>query len=134
MKVLRIAHVAVAVADLEAAGAAFAALGLAAGAAELVASQKTSAAMIPVGPAAIELIAPAGNEGLQKFLERRGPGLHHICFEVDDVAAALTELRDRGVRLIDEAPRRGAHGDLVGFLHPTACGGVLVELCQKAPK
>jgi len=134
MKVLRIAHVAVAVSSLDLAGAAFAALGLQVGASELVASQKTNAAMIPVGPDNLELIAPAGNEGLQKFLDRRGPGLHHICLEVDDLAAALVELRGRGVRLIDETPRRGAHGFLVAFLHPAACGGVLVELCQAAPK
>jgi methylmalonyl-CoA/ethylmalonyl-CoA epimerase len=133
MKVLRIAHVAVAVPDLAAAGAAFAALGLHAETPELVAAQATRAALVPVGPDTIELIAPAGNEGLQKFLDRRGPGLHHVCLEVDDLAAALAELKGRGVRLIDETPRRGAHGHLVGFLHPASCGGVLVELCQVAP-
>jgi methylmalonyl-CoA/ethylmalonyl-CoA epimerase len=133
MKVLGIAHVAVAVPDLEAAAAAFAALGLAAGAPELVASQATRAALIPVGGSHVELIAPAGNEGLQRFLERRGAGLHHLCLEVDDLAGALAELKGRGLRLIDEAPRRGAHGHLVAFLHPASCGGVLVELCQVAP-
>jgi methylmalonyl-CoA/ethylmalonyl-CoA epimerase len=132
MKVVGIAHVAVAVPDLEAAAAAFAALGLQAEAPELVASQQTRAALIPVGASNVELIAPAGNAGLQKFLERRGAGLHHICLEVEDLAGALAELKARGLRLIDEAPRRGAHGHLVAFVHPASCGGVLVELCQVA--
>jgi methylmalonyl-CoA/ethylmalonyl-CoA epimerase len=133
MKVLRIAHVAVAVADLEAAAAAFAALGLAPGAPELVAAQQTRAALIPIGEGNVELIAPAGNAGLQRFLERRGAGLHHLCLEVEDLAAALAEVKAKGLRLIDAAPRQGAHGTLVAFLHPAACGGVLVELCQAAP-
>jgi len=133
MKVLGIAHVAVAVPDLEAAAAAFSALGLSAEAPELVASQKTRAALIPVGASNVELIAPAGNEGLQRFLERRGAGLHHVCLEVADLAAALAELKAKGLRLIDEAPRPGAHGHLVAFVHPASCGGVLVELCQVAP-
>jgi methylmalonyl-CoA/ethylmalonyl-CoA epimerase len=133
MKVLRIAHVAVAVPDLEAAGAAFTALGLEVQAPELVASQQTRAALIPIGAGNVELIAPAGNAGLQRFLDRRGAGLHHLCLEVEDLAAALAELRGTGVRLIDETPRPGAHGTLVAFLHPSACGGVLVELCQRAP-
>ena len=133
MKVLRIAHVAVAVPDLEAASAAFAALGLSPGPAELVAAQRTRAALIPVGPGNVELIAPAGNEGLQRFLDRRGAGLHHLCLEVDDLDAALAELKSKGLRLIDEAPRLGAHGYRVAFLHPASCGGVLIELCQRAP-
>jgi methylmalonyl-CoA/ethylmalonyl-CoA epimerase len=133
MKVLRIAHVAVAVPDLEAAGAAFAALGLQAGAPELVATQQTRAALIPIGAGNVELIEPTGNAGLQRFLDRRGAGLHHLCLEVDDLATALAELKARGLRLIDETPRPGAHGTLVAFLHPSACGGVLVELCQAAP-
>jgi methylmalonyl-CoA/ethylmalonyl-CoA epimerase len=81
----------------------------------------------------VELIAPAGNAGLLRFLERRGAGLHHICLEVEDLGAALAEVKAKGLRLIDEAPRQGAHGALVAFLHPAACGGVLIELCQAAP-
>jgi methylmalonyl-CoA/ethylmalonyl-CoA epimerase len=133
MKVLRIAHVAVAVPDLGPATEAFAALGLRAEAPELVASQKTHAALIPVGHSSVELIAPAGNPGLERFLERRGAGLHHLCLEVDDLPGALAELQGRGLRLIDETPRPGAHGYDVAFLHPTATGGVLVELCQRRP-
>ena len=77
-----------------------------------------------------KIIAPAGNEGLAKFLDRRGPGLHHVCFEVDDLPATLATLKAAGVRLIDESPRRGARGHDVAFLHPSATGGVLFELCS----
>jgi methylmalonyl-CoA/ethylmalonyl-CoA epimerase len=133
MKVLRIAHVAVAIPDLEAASTAFAALGLQVEAPELVAAQQTCAALIPIGAGNVELIAPAGNVGLQRFLERRGAGLHHLCLEVDDIAAALAELKAKGLRLIDEAPRRGAHGTQVAFLHPASCCGVLIELCEAPP-
>jgi len=79
--------------------------------------------------AAVEIIASAGNEGLDRFLAARGPGLHHVCFEVDDLPAALATLREAGVRLIDETPRPGARGHLVAFLHPASTGGVLFELC-----
>jgi catechol 2,3-dioxygenase-like lactoylglutathione lyase family enzyme len=73
--------------------------------------------------------AGAGNPGLSRFLERRGPGLHHICFEVEDLPAALASLKQGGIRLIDEVPRQGARGHLVAFLHPASTGGVLFELC-----
>ena len=90
----------------------------------------------PEEATAIELIAPArpdGNPGLTRFLDRRGPGLHHICFEVDDLPGALASLKAAGVRLIDEAPRPGARGHQVAFLHPASTGGVLFELCSLAP-
>ncbi|HEY3353760.1 MAG TPA: methylmalonyl-CoA epimerase [Polyangia bacterium] len=130
MKVSRIDHVAMAVPDIDQALAALAPLGLRAAPAELVAAQRTLAAMIPTGETAIELIAPAGNEGLARFLEKKGPGLHHICLAVEDLAQALAELKANGVRLIDETPRPGARGHLVAFIHPSATGGVLFELCQ----
>ena len=79
----------------------------------------------------VELVQPAGERGaVARFLERRGPGLHHVCFEVADLAAALRSLADRGVRLVDEKPRRGAGGHLVAFVHPESAGGVLLELKQ----
>ena len=79
----------------------------------------------------VELVQPAGERGaVARFLERRGPGLHHVCFEVADLAAALRALADRGVRLVDEKPRRGAGGHLVAFVHPESAGGVLLELKQ----
>jgi methylmalonyl-CoA/ethylmalonyl-CoA epimerase len=135
IKVKRIDHVAVAVADRDASAKQLEGLfGLAAGAREHVADQKTDVAFLDATAASgetasLELCAPAGNESLQRFLDKRGPGLHHICFEVDDLPAALASLKSAGVRLIDEKPRRGARGHWVAFLHPAATGGVLFELC-----
>jgi methylmalonyl-CoA epimerase len=80
----------------------------------------------------VEICAPAGNAALERFLARRGPGLHHVCFEVEDLGGALATLKAAGVRLIDETPRPGARGHLVAFLHPAATGGVLFELCEPA--
>ena len=82
--------------------------------------------------AALEICAPRGNASLEKFLTSRGPGLHHVCFEVDDLRAALATLKADGVRLIDEEPRLGSRGHHVAFLHPAAAGGVLIELCQRS--
>ena len=140
IKVKRIDHVAIAVADRDASAEGLQDLfGLAPGAREHVAGQKTDVAFLETGggatdaeAASLELCAPAnvdGNQSLARFLDKRGPGLHHICFEVDDLAAALASLKSAGVRLIDETPRRGARGHWVAFLHPAATGGVLFELC-----
>ena len=82
-------------------------------------------------PVALELLeATADDSPIAKYLARRGPGLHHIAFRVPDIVGALAHLKERGVRLIDEAPRPGAHGSLVAFLHPASTHGVLVELKQ----
>jgi methylmalonyl-CoA/ethylmalonyl-CoA epimerase len=143
IKVKRIDHVAIAVADRDASTQQLTQLfGLASGAREHVAGQKTDVAFLYAGASgqaraadlddagtALEVCAPAGNVSLQRFLDRRGPGLHHICFEVDDLPAALASLKAAGVRLIDETPRAGARGHMVAFLHPAATGGVLFELC-----
>ena len=133
LKIKRIDHVAIAVHDIEGAAAKWKeAFGLVGRARELVASQKTEAVLIPVGDSNIELIAPRGNEGLAKFLEKRGPGLHHIAVEVEGIEAALALLKGLGVPLIDETPRSGARGHKVAFVHPKATGGVLVELVEPA--
>jgi methylmalonyl-CoA/ethylmalonyl-CoA epimerase len=142
LKVKRIDHVAIAVADRDQTAQSLAGLfGLAAGAREHVAGQATDVAFLHPGNAAagagddraaVEIIAPAGNASLARFLARRGPGLHHICFAVDDLPAALAALKAAGVRLIDETPRPGARGHDVAFLHPAATGGVLFELCAEA--
>jgi methylmalonyl-CoA/ethylmalonyl-CoA epimerase len=139
IKVKRIDHVAIAVADRDASAKQLGDLfGLAAGAREHVAGQKTDVAFLQAAggsaaggeeAASLELCAPAGNESLERFLSKRGPGLHHVCFEVDDLPAALASLKAAGVRLIDETPRLGARGHWVAFLHPAATGGVLFELC-----
>ncbi|MBK8216005.1 MAG: methylmalonyl-CoA epimerase [Myxococcales bacterium] len=130
-KVKKIDHVAVCVADIDAAAAKYKeALGLEGTVREVVASQKTEALLLPIGDSSLELIAPKGNEGLAKFLEKRGPGLHHVAVEVEGIEAALAFLKGIGVPLIDEAPRKGARGHKVAFVHPKATGGVLVELVE----
>lgn len=131
IKIKKIDHVAIAVADIDAALAKWAALGLGATVREVVASQKTEAALLPVGETSIELIQPKGNEGLAKFLEKKGPGLHHVAVEVEGIEGALEFLKSIGVPLIDEAPRIGARGHKVAFVHPKATGGVLVELVEE---
>jgi methylmalonyl-CoA/ethylmalonyl-CoA epimerase len=133
-KVKTIDHVAIAVSDLAPTAAALGQLlGLSPEKPENVANQNTEVQFLDTEQpgAAVELICPSGNAGLERFLARRGPGLHHVCFEVDDLQAALSDLKARGVALIDESPRPGARGHLVAFLHPRSTGGVLFELCQK---
>ena len=126
-------HVGIAVAELEQALAFYRdALGLTVEAPEEVASQRVRAHFIPAGGSALELLeATSGDSPIARYLERRGPGLHHITLRVDDIAATLARLKAHGVRLIDEQPRPGAHGSLVAFIHPASAHGVLVELKQK---
>jgi methylmalonyl-CoA/ethylmalonyl-CoA epimerase len=127
----KIDHVAVCVEDIDASAAKFkAVLGLEGKERELVASQKTEAMLLPIGDSNIELISPRGNDGLSRFLEKRGPGIHHIAIEVEGIEAALAFLKSLGVPLIDEAPRKGARGHKVAFVHPKATGGVLIELVE----
>lgn len=132
---LGIDHVGVCVADLTAAGAGWAALlGLPLTEREEVTAQKTTAAFLrmPEGAAAVELVCPMpGNAGLDRFLAQRGDAIHHIAFAVSDIAAALERLAGADIELIDRAPRPGAGGHLVAFLHPRALGGTLVELIQR---
>lgn len=131
LKIKKIDHVAVCVADIDAAAAAWRkVLGLEVTGREVVASQKTEAALLPVGETCVELIAPKGNEGLERFLEKRGPGLHHIAVEVEGIEQAIALLEGLGVPMIDRAPRIGARGHKVAFVHPKATGGVLVELVE----
>ena len=126
-------HVGIAVADLAAALAFYRdALGLEIEAPEEVASQRVRAHFVPAGGAALELLeATADDSPIAKYVAKRGPGLHHITLRVDDIATALTCLKSRGVRLIDDTPRPGAHGSLVAFIHPSSTHGVLVELKQE---
>lgn len=127
----KIDHVAVCVADPEVAAQAYEkAFGLKVSCREVVESQKTEAWLLPIGESNIELISPRGNDGLQKFLDKRGPGIHHIALEVTGIEAALGFLKALGVPLIDETPRIGARGHKVAFVHPKATGGVLVELVE----
>jgi methylmalonyl-CoA/ethylmalonyl-CoA epimerase len=109
------------------------ALGLELLASETVEDQGVTVALLPVGEARIELLEPiSGETPVGRFIARRGEGLHHICYEVEDLASKIDDLRSRGVRLLDGYPRRGAEGKLVAFLHPASANGVLVELVEKA--
>ncbi len=98
---------------------------------EEVVDQKVKVAFLKIGESRIELLEPTAEDSpIAKFLEKKGEGIHHMAYEVDDVETALTEMKKNGVRLIDETPRRGAHNSLIAFLHPKATGGVLTEICQ----
>ena len=127
-------HVGIAVKDLTAALAFYRdALGLEIEASEEVASQRVHAHFIPVGTSQLELLeATAPDSAIAKYVEKRGPGLHHITLRVDDIHAALAQLKQRGVRLVDETPSPGAEHALVAFIHPSSAHGVLVELKQGA--
>lgn len=129
--VKKIDHVAICVRDIDEALAKYkAVLGVTPTVRETVASQKTEAVLLPIGESSLELISPRGNDGLEKFLEKRGPGLHHIAVEVEGIEKALALLKALGVPLLDETPRSGARGHKVAFVHPKATGGVLVELVE----
>ena len=107
-------------------------LGLKIGEFEEVPSQRVRVAMLPLGESRIELLEPTSDESpISKFLARRGPGIHHIAFGVDDIRAALADLKAKGTRLIDEEPRPGSGGCLVAFIHPSSTGGVLIELVER---
>src|SRR5262245_3760551 len=129
--VKRIDHVAVCVHDIDETLAKYQqVLGLVPAERELVESQKTEACLLRIGESNVELIQPRGNEGLARFLEKRGPGLHHIAVEVEGIDDMLASLKALGVPLIDETPRVGARGHRVAFVHPKATGGVLIELVE----
>jgi methylmalonyl-CoA epimerase len=125
-------HIGIAVKDLETALAFYRdALGLEIEAPEEVASQQVRAHFVPVGESKLELLeATAPESAIARYVEKRGPGLHHITLRVDDIHAAVAHLKVRGARLIDESPREGAEGSLIAFVHPSATHGVLVELKQ----
>ena len=124
-------HVAIVVRSLEEARSAWEAIGLSCGEPEFVEDQDVNVPVCTIGDQRIELVEPASEDSpVSKFLEKRGPGLHHLAFEVTDCAAAIEEARARGLELIDEAPRPGSHGTTIAFLHPRATGGVLCELVE----
>jgi methylmalonyl-CoA epimerase len=127
-------HVGIAVKDVEEALAFYRdALGLEVDDPEEVTSQRVRARFIPAGGAALELLeATASDSAIARYVEKRGPGLHHITLRVEDIDAALAQLKSRQVRLVDESPRPGAEGARVAFIHPSAAHGVLVELKQAA--
>ena len=126
-------HIGIAVGDLAQALAFYRdALGLEVEPPEEVASQRVRAHFVPVGDSALELLEPtAPDSPIAKFIEKRGPGVHHVTLRVDDIREALARLKARGIRLIDESPREGAEGALIAFVHPASTHGVLVELKQR---
>jgi len=98
---------------------------------EEVAEQKVKVAFLAIGESRIELLEPTAEDSpVAKFLAKNGEGTHHVAYEVEDLVGTLERLKQAGVRLIDETPRRGAHDTQIAFLHPKASGGVLTELCQ----
>ena len=130
----RIDHVGVAVDDMDSALALYRdRLGLPLAHREVVEDQGVDAALLDVGDGHVELLAPLGPDTpVGKYLERRGPGLHHVAYAVEDIDAELDRLREAGLRLIDERPRVGIRNSRVAFLHPAALGGVLTELVESA--
>ena len=131
----KIEHIALAVEDLDAAVAHYEDVwGLEVSHRERVEDQGVEEAMLPIGESFIQLLGPTGPDTtVGRFVAKSGEGLHHIAYEVPDLEGALAELKERGVRLIDEAPRRGGRGHMVAFVHPRGNHGLLVELIQ-APR
>jgi len=108
-------------------------LGLKFEGAETVEAQKVTTAFFPVGESEVELLESTAPDGpVAKFIEKKGQGIQHVAFRVDNIDAALEELKEKGIRLIDEKPRMGAGGAKIAFLHPKATQGVLVELCERS--
>ncbi len=133
MKILKIDHLGIAVNSINE-GKNFwtDVLGLEFEGTETVEEQKVTTAFFPVGESEVELLESTSPDGpIAKYLEKKGAGLQHIAFRVENLESALQELKDKGVRLIDEKPRHGAGGAKIAFLHPKATGGILVELCER---
>ena len=133
MKILKIDHLGIAVNSIDE-GKNFWSdvLGLVFDGAETVEEQKVTTAFFPVGESEVELLESTAPDGpVAKYIEKRGQGIQHVAFRVENIDAALDELKAKGIRLIDEKPRMGAGGAKIAFLHPKATNGVLVELCER---
>lgn len=129
---MKIDHIGIAVKSLTEAAAIYEnALGLKVNAYDQVDEQGVRVAMLNIGESRIELLEPTGPESpIQKFMTKRGEGIHHIAITVDDIDKALKQLKAAGVRLVDNEPRRGAHNTRIAFVHPSSTHGVLLELVQ----
>jgi methylmalonyl-CoA/ethylmalonyl-CoA epimerase len=133
MKVLKIDHLGIAVNSIGE-GKRFwtDTLGLEFEGSETVEEQKVTTAFFPVGESEVELLESTSPDGpVAKYIEKKGEGIQHVAFRVENIEAALEELKQKGIRLIDEKPRIGAGGAKIAFLHPKATNGVLVELCER---
>jgi methylmalonyl-CoA/ethylmalonyl-CoA epimerase len=128
----KINHIAIAVNNIEEAAQFYQdILGLTLSDIEVVAAQKTKAGFFRIGESNIELVQPAEPDSpLVKFLETKGPGIHHICFEVDDIETEVKAFLEKGAMMVDQKPRAGAHNTKVAFIHPKSSSGVLIELCE----
>ena len=134
MKILKIDHLGIAVNSIDQ-GKSFwtDVLGLAFEGSETVAEQKVTTAFFPVGESEVELLESTSPDGpVAKFIEKKGQGFQHVAFRVENIEEALAELKEKGIRLIDETPRIGAGGAKIAFLHPKDTNGVLVELCERS--
>ncbi len=133
MKVKHIDHIGIAVKSIEQAGKFYTdVLGLKIMDIENVADQKVNVAFLPITDSEVELLQSTHVDGpVAKFIEAKGEGIQHIAYRVENIEEALAELKAKGVRLIDEKPRKGAGGALIAFIHPKETNGVLVEICQR---
>ncbi|MEX1378096.1 MAG: methylmalonyl-CoA epimerase [Eubacteriales bacterium] len=132
MKTLKIDHIGIAVKDLKEAAEFYRNLGLEIESDETVDSQKVTVGFIPCGDSEIELLEATSPESpVAKFIEKNGEGIHHIALRVDDIEAAIEEMKAKGIRMIDEEPRYGAGGGRIAFVHPKPAKGVLLELVER---
>ncbi|MBW1681935.1 MAG: methylmalonyl-CoA epimerase [Deltaproteobacteria bacterium] len=133
MKVKHIDHIGVAVKDLNQAAKFYTdILGIAKQEEEVVAEQKVRVAFLPITDSEVELLESTEPDGpIARFIENRGEGIQHIAFRVENIEEALEELKEKGIRLIDQHPRKGAGGARIAFIHPKETNGVLVELCER---
>jgi methylmalonyl-CoA/ethylmalonyl-CoA epimerase len=133
MKILKINHLGIAVNSIKESKNFWTdMMGLEFEGAETVEEQKVTTAFFPVGESDVELLESTSPDGpIAKYIGKKGEGIHHIAFQVENIESALAELKEKGIRLIDEKPRKGAGGAKIAFLHPKSTNGVLVELCEK---
>lgn len=133
MKLLKIDHLGIAVSSIDAKKNFWTdVLGLALKGTETIQEQKVTTAFLPVGESEVELLESTSEDGpVAKYIEKRGEGIQHVAFRVENIEEALAELKAKGIALIDQTPRIGAGGAKIAFLHPKATSGVLVELCER---
>ena len=129
----KINHIGIAVKSIESGLAPYRALGLEPEGEEVVEEQKVKVVFLTVGESRIELLEPTSPDSpVAKFIEKKGEGIHHIAFQVENIEEALAQAEAQGLKLIDKKPRSGAHGTRIAFLHPKSTGGVLMELCEES--
>ena len=131
----KIDHIGIAVQSLDEGRAFYEALGLTVSSTDEVPEQGVKVAFLPLGDSRLELLEPTDSKSpIARFLEKRGPGFHHLCLEVEDIEIAMRDIAAAGHRLLSDDPQPGAHGSRVCFVHPKSTGGVLIELSQPAPQ